>query len=348
VSDDALLTALRRQVHDTVRRVTPPGPVALLDFPDYANPGDSAIWLGALSCLSALGFDPPVYMSDMRSFDERSLRRALPPGGGAILLTGGGNLGDLWPRHQAFRERILRAFPDYAVVQLPQSIHFEGQATLAAARQVFAAHPRYSLLVRDQRSFDLAVEMGCSAELCPDLAFCLTDKDPALRPSGRGDGAAGVLWLMRSDQESSGVTPPALARTIDWAQAKPDALDRLATRLRDYLARAANSGQAPSHVSRAARRALSALYPVLAQRRFRRGCGLLRSARVVVTDRLHGHTLSLLLGVRHVMIGDRYGKLRAFVDTWTSSSALLRWADSAEEAAVLARDLAMDTAIHLA
>ncbi len=30
--------------------------------------------------------------------------------GGPIFLQGGGNLGDLWPNHQAFRERVAAAF----------------------------------------------------------------------------------------------------------------------------------------------------------------------------------------------------------------------------------------------
>ncbi len=346
MTDDALLTTLRDHVYDVVRRVTAPGPVALLDFPDYANPGDSAIWLGALSCLSALGFDHPVFASDVRAFDERSLRRALPTG--TILLTGGGNLGDLWPRQQEFRERILRAFPDHAVVQLPQSIHFESRTALATARRVFVAHPRYSLLVRDRPSLDIAGELGCPAVLCPDLAFCLLpNKEPALQPSNRADDAPGTLWLMRTDHESSGSNAQHAAAHVDWVDAEPSALDRLAALLRDHLARAATNGQAPSLASRAARRALSALYPALARRHVVRGCRLLRSTRIVVTDRLHGHILSLLLGVRHVLIGDRFGKLRGFVDTWTSSSSLMRWADSAEEAALLARDLASDSARRL-
>ncbi len=343
MSDDALLTTLRDSAHDVVRRVMAPGPVALLDFPDYANPGDSAIWLGALSCLSALGFDRPVYASDVRSFDERSLRRALPTG--TILMTGGGNLGDLWPRHQEFRERILRAFPDHAVVQLPQSIHFDSLTALAAARRVFAAHPRYTLLVRDRQSADIAGELGCAAVLCPDLAFCLLPiEEPALKPSSRTDDAPGTLWLMRTDHESSGTKTPHGIAHVDWVDAEPSALDRLAGHLRDHLARAATNGQTPSLGSRSVRRTLSALYPMLARRHVVRGCRLLQSARLVVTDRLHGHILSLLLGVRHVLIGDRFGKLRGFVDAWTSSSSLMRWADSAEEGAWLARDLAGDTA----
>ena len=66
---------------------------------------------------------------------------------------------------------------------------------------------------------------------------------------------------------------------------------------------------------------------------------MLQSARVVVTDRLHGHVLSLLLDIPHVVIGDRNGKLRRFIDTWTSSSTLLHWADSADEADRLANGL---------
>jgi len=47
---------------------------------------------------------------------------------------------------------------------------------------------------------------------------------------------------------------------------------------------------------------------------------------VAITDRLHGHILCLLLGIPHVVLPDRYGKLRGFVEAWTSGSDLFVWA----------------------
>jgi pyruvyl transferase EpsO len=40
--------------------------VALVDFPDYTNVGDSLIWLGSLKALQLLGVDTPAYVSCQR------------------------------------------------------------------------------------------------------------------------------------------------------------------------------------------------------------------------------------------------------------------------------------------
>jgi pyruvyl transferase EpsO len=51
-----------------------------------------------------------------------------------------------------------------------------------------------------------------------------------------------------------------------------------------------------------------------------RGCRTLAAGRVVVTDRLHAHLLSLLLGIPHGVLDNSYGKLFRFLDAWTGDA----------------------------
>jgi hypothetical protein len=71
-----------------------------------------------------------------------------------------------------------------------------------------------------------------------------------------------------------------------------------------------------------------------------RGCRILGEGRVVVTDRLHGHILCLLMNIPHVLIGDKYGKIESFYDAWTKSCDLTVWADSLMDALAAGRTLA--------
>jgi exopolysaccharide biosynthesis predicted pyruvyltransferase EpsI len=72
-----------------------------------------------------------------------------------------------------------------------------------------------------------------------------------------------------------------------------------------------------------------------------RGCRLLSSRWAVVTDRLHAHLLSLLLGLPHVVLNDRYDKVHTFWETWTSNwSADTSWASTPEQALGQAEHLA--------
>jgi len=58
-----------------------------------------------------------------------------------------------------------------------------------------------------------------------------------------------------------------------------------------------------------------------------RGCRVLSQGRLVITDRLHGHILSLLMGIPHVLLDNSYGKVRRFYEAWTKEFESVRWAD---------------------
>jgi pyruvyl transferase EpsO len=203
-----------------------------------------------------------------------------------------------------------------------------------------AAHPRLTVLVRDERSAATLQSMAPSAgvELCPDAAFAL-----GRRPASRPDGGE-PLWLTRTDAERRGprlVPPDGAGRVIDWMEG--DAGDLGARRTERTLREIARQGG-----QRATRRPLlagptrplvRALHTGLARRRVRLGLELVGSAPVVVTDRLHAHILCLAAGVPHVLVDTGYGKLRAFVDTWTTEHPLLRVADGAAAAHAAAHEL---------
>jgi pyruvyl transferase EpsO len=293
--------------------------VALLGFPNYANVGDSAIWLGTLAYLRGLGIGLR-YVCDAATYAPARLASRI--GRGVILLQGGGDFGDLWPDHQAFREEVVAAFPHNPIVQLPQSIYFRDRAALARAQAVLDRHPNFTLLVRDHRSLELArAEFRARSELCPDMAFGL---GPLRRPQPPVDD---VVWLARTDLEAvphggglegAGVTP------MDWLDERA-VLPRLMTRLgRTRFLRRRGMGWA--------RAAMIATFDGRARQRLDRGCRLLSRGRAVITDRLHGHILCLLLGIPHVLLDNSYGKNRSFYETWTRGCELARWAETPPEA----------------
>ena len=85
----------------------------------WESRGDTAVWDEPLYAhyLEETGVSI-AYTCEMRSFSARRLERALPEG--TVLLSGGGNLGDLWPTFEEFRERVVRSLPGHRLIQLPQ------------------------------------------------------------------------------------------------------------------------------------------------------------------------------------------------------------------------------------
>ena len=307
----ALGQALGSDVHE---------PYALLDFPCYANVGDNAIWIGTLTALDALGFPPPAYTCDNRTFDPRALERRV--GRGPILLLGGGNFGDLHRKHQRLREAVAAAFPHNRILQLPQTLHFGSAAAREQARRTLGAHRRLRVLVRDEASLAIARDdLGLDAALAPDLAlgFVPTPRAPPAAPL--------ILWISRLDTWRR--DPPRVwaehLEISDWPrEGQPWRVRKVRWLVAMHQVGAARVLPL--------RWPLSSAYEPLARWRVERALAWMSRASVIVTDRLHGHILAVMTGTPHVLLDDTLGKLRAFHDAWTRDSGLSTWANGPADA----------------
>lgn len=299
------------------------GSYVLLDMPDHGNVGDSAIWAGEVAWLRANVPSDPDYVCEHQEPHEK-----LAPeiAGKTILLHGGGNFGDIWPSHQEFRERIIQGQRGQNIVQFPQSLHFGNDRALQTTATALRDAKHFRLLVRDHESFDLATaNFNCEVTLCPDMAFALGP----LQKIGPRD--LKVLLLLRTDKESLGTASsdfslPSDWWATDWLEDEPD-LHRDAlreTRLSAVL------GLSIRKLTKRSRR--NTYYNLLAQKRLDRGVKLLSRAEFIITDRLHVHILSTLLGIPHCYLDNSYGKISRFSDAfdtrWTGSF----WAQTLKEA----------------
>ncbi|MBB3879252.1 polysaccharide pyruvyl transferase family protein [Sphingomonas pseudosanguinis] len=297
--NDPVIAAQRAALLDLYRRHAPPPgtPYALVDFPDHPNVGDSAIWLGEIALLREVGAGDPAYVCRWDDFDEGAFRAVCPEG--PILIHGGGNLGDIWPHHQHFREALLTRCPDRRIVQLPQSIRFRDPANRDRFAATVARHPNFHLCLRDDASLaEARAHFACPSELAPDSAFGLGALPRPVEPD------CDVLMLLRSDAERAARDDGGLralrgAVALDWLEEEPVTATNPTERARQRVAR---------------------------------GLRLLSRGDRIVTDRLHGHILALLLGIRHIILDNDYGKVAAYHAAWTAGSPLVRQAATAEEA----------------
>jgi exopolysaccharide biosynthesis predicted pyruvyltransferase EpsI len=311
--DDGLIGSLARTIDEVLEPLVPrDGTIALVDFPQSPNVGDSVIWLGTLAWLARTRRGAPRHVCSEFTYDRVALSKSLR-GDGVILLSGGGNFGDLYENHQRLRERVISDFPGHRIVQLPQSIHFHSPEALARARRVLERHPALTLLARDRASLALArAEFRSPSHLCPDMGIelgAVTRHAPPTRP---------VVWLARADKEALAeepFEPPDGVTRVDWLRDDPSAVFRVHDAIsRQLRHRAALRGWLTPW--------LTATFERVARQRVERGARLLAQGEVVVTNRLHGHILSLLLGIPHYLVDNSYGKVRAFHETWTHDSEL--------------------------
>lgn len=304
------ITRLRRNIARALDPLIPSGtPCALVDFPHHPNVGDSAIFLGELAYLRSRGC-LVRYVSDWQSHDRGALRRALPEG--IVLIHGGGNFGDLYPRHQQLRQAVLRDFPDRRIVQLPQSVHFDDPAAWEASRAVFGAHPDFHLVVRDRVSLDL-VRRGYETPThqCPDMAFMLDL--PPFRPAS---ASLDAMVLSRTDGEKAasehgGCVTAGRIRVADWLD-EPPPRDEWLYRWANARGRWPRTRWPRSAIAWAQRTGARRM----AEQRMKRGLNLIHGGRSLVTDRLHALILGWMSGMSVFHVDNRYRKLANLLDTW--------------------------------
>ena len=267
------------------------------------------------------------------------------PAGVPILFSGGGNLGDLWPQHQHFRERIVNRYRDRPIVIFPQTIYFRDEANLRRAAAVFNSHPDLTIFVRDERSLEVARAFGnCRVRLAPDMAFelagslgftrmailktaglyhCRTDPE---QPPGVSPGYLGLSHLEMSDWISTRRSRQAIEWELRGRLCTVRALLRLAREsMRDPADRLAEW--------RSLRKWQPQFIPDYGLSALHRKSRSLLHAGIwqfqwypaIVTNRLHGHLLCVLLGIPHVLLPNSYYKNEAFYQTWTRDVPFCRF-----------------------
>ena len=219
-----------------------------------------------------------AYACDVRTYVPEALDAAL--GGGMILIHGGGNLGDVWPRHQRLREQVLADFPGVPVVQLPQSIHFDDPAEAAAFRAAVGAHGDFVVLAREgspssgRRSSSIG---RCSAPTSPSSSARRSSPTRLRRPCS--GSAAPTRRPARAAGERGGVVVLDWIRPFEGEPAWPEeALDAFET----VNALTAKIEQDPGS-ARELSRPLADAYDVAAAQRVARGMHILARGEVVVT-----------------------------------------------------------------
>jgi len=114
-----------------------------------------------------------------------------------IFIHSSGDFGDLYTDWHPVRKRIIDAFPENRVVQLPVSVYYQSPATFETDKIFFSGRRNLLILCRTLKSAKLlSNNFGCRVEFFPDFAFYLKPDFPDVERKG-------VLGVFRCDAESS-------------------------------------------------------------------------------------------------------------------------------------------------
>ncbi|KAF1990781.1 hypothetical protein K402DRAFT_324385 [Aulographum hederae CBS 113979] len=321
----------------------------IFGYLETENKGDAAIWSAQQILLSMFGI---TSMEACRFIDEgcdtelfKSKLDAHAPRA-AILMAGGGNFNDYYHTDHPARLKMIEQFKNYPIRAFPQSIHMTKEDTIKWTEKTFESAKDLQVCARDKPSFEwLQKEFGQQAKnvtpmktrhiMTPDIAFMFGSR-PDIRE--KTEKTHDIYILARDDKEVSagasnleagnGTLPlsPTLNATylkIDWELIKTPGIDESTTK-DPVTGEKTTTARENGKDQRAWAKAMH-------------GFEMLAQAEFVITDRLHGHIMSTILGVPHVLMDSKLKKNIYFHDTWTKDCGCTRVADNFDEATEFAR-----------
>lgn len=282
--------------------------VHFTDIPVHGNIGDLLIMKGTVRFLEKYGINCAL----SAAYFNYSPKWLGPSD--VLLLQGGGNLGDLYPGPQLFRERCIDELKENRIIILPQTIHFENEESRSRCERIFSAHPDLHICVRDAKSFESAHAMSDNVYLMPDMAHQLWPLQRTAPVIGNR------LGIFRMDEESAGAIERHCDYTTDWP--------RLVGRRRARFIRTIHQLSEAFHATNLDK--WSSAYQSLMWARYSdilisEAVTLFSSYETVMTDRLHGHILSCLMNIRNIVSDNSYGKNHSYFDAWTGASDIVSY-----------------------
>lgn len=344
-------------LHQSLKSIGKFEDCALLDCPNHCNVGDHLIWLGEIFYLTDVLKTKINYTANIGNFCAEKMEQQI--GKAPILLSGGGNLGDLWLQEQSFREEIISRYQDRPIIILPQTVYFSETENLRKAAKIFNSHPDLTLFVRCHQSYKIASEYfyNCRVFMAPDMAFQLVGM-PKLRRQKQQKKS--ILFLCREDKElnqnfAADYIGGNNITIEDWAafrykhpMPKPwtiPGIVRVASEVRkqgNLIPQEWISRQLWKYFHPYTEKFEHIYNPDLQRKSWNfmhHAVYQFNKYDLVITNRLHGHILCLILGIPHVFLPNAYYKNEYFHESWTSQIPFCRFVKSTAEIKPALQDL---------
>ena len=290
----------------------------LLEIPNYKNIGDSLIWKGEQIFLDRIN-RRPLYESNLFTFKPDYIKDST-----IILLQGGGNFGDLYDASQSFRMEIISKYPNNKIILFPQTIFYKNEELMKIHLSKMAEHKYLYLCLRDQISFDTVKPYFDNSRLLllPDMAFFIDLSDKISNvPTNKN------LFFKRNDTELKKEQSMNDFEELGFSEANTDILDwptyykssflnNLSERLSAIEGRVSKRFKNIPILNHFIDPAFGLKSQENLDAYLNTGVKMINRYDKVVTSRLHGLILSILLDKQIYILDNTYGKNKNFYNTW--------------------------------
>lgn len=248
---------------------------------DYANLGDYAITKAQKQLLQQFYPDRTLWVFPTK-YTYIALKTVMKTGKKNDLVTiiGGGNMSELYYGYERKRNLIVKCLPHNNIISFPQSIGFSenyyGKLAQKRSAAIYSRHKHMTFMARDKKSFKTMLTLFPNNKivLIPDVVLTLSLWTTSIRNN--------IVIAIRNDREG-----------ILTEQEKKELISSISTL--DYNIKFHDTTEVPNTIQ--LENAFASLIHDFS------------SAKLIVTDRLHGMILAYVTGTPAIVIPNSNGKI---------------------------------------
>lgn len=295
---------------DTISAKIPPNSkVGYVDYPMHINVGDLLIFLGAMDFFE---WNNNTIPHSFCLYDAKPNAIDALEDVDIIACHGGGNFGNIYPKHQDLRHTMIKSFPKKPIVIMPQSFHFTSEEAMHQSAKIFAAHDNVTIYVRDEESFTIARNHFTDKVFySPDMAHRLYNEFAPVRyqiMAKLNPATVDEFHLMRTDVEANPNLLATAQSSKDWKD-----IMRFGEKLRIERHRTASkisgsTNRPDPNILFAYHKTIRAVVKAIALR--------IGGQNPWTTSRLHGAIFGLLLDRDITLYDNSYGKNSRYFSKW--------------------------------
>lgn len=278
--------------------------IILIGAPNHGNCGDIAIALAQRQFLSQYCEDAKLinvgmagYYTQIRCWQRFSHTEDI------FVLIGGGNFGNQYMQDELIRRDLIVRFPDNKIIMFPQSIYFTndaaGQRELRITQEIYNAHKKLVLTARDRISYELIQRWFTNKVLLvPDIVLYMERTEPSISRTK-------ALLCLRSDLEG----------ILSVSQK-----DRLRALLKHEYGRVDETTTIVQY-----RLSKTGQNKLLEKKLLE-----FQSAKVVITDRIHGMIFAAITSTPCVVLSNYNHKVRGAYE-WLKELKFIQFAEKVDQ-----------------
>ena len=285
---------------------TKPETVFLVLTPTHSNLGDHAIAFAETTMLDRIGVPyieiPGSQLELLRKHKLLSFMNGSP-----ILINGGGNMGTLWYGAERLHRMIISSNPKSPIFILPNTVFYEdsiwGNQELQDSIRIYNKHPDLHLYARERESYSFMQQHYEQVSLSPDMVLSLSQFITQKERKGCLICLRNDLEKTVSDDDRTQLIDQVAAIFVDNIAYTDTCIGRtIPVEMRSYE--------------------LNAKFAEFS------------SARLVVTDRLHGMIFCAITGTPCIVVNSKSPKVRGCYE-WIKHLDYIKFAEDVSQIAEL-------------